>query len=101
MEDTLYFYNICAAFFSSIAFLSNLRSLIYIIQTFDIKQCLYFILFLEAIVGMIATLISFILFSIATSSESHGENFCSGLFVASQLSSFTSSLCNFMISFIR
>ena len=100
MEDVLSSYNICLAVFSSIAFLSNLRSLIYIYQTFDVKQCLYYILFLEAIVAMVATFISVIVFSIATTSDSHGEFFCSGLFVASQLSSFTSSLCNFMISFI-
>ena len=101
MEEVLYWYNICAAFLSCISFLSNLRSLIYIVQTFDLKQCLYYILFLEAIVGMTAMLLSMILFSMATTSESHGQYFCSRLFVVSQLSSFMSSLCNFMISFVR
>ena len=97
------YYNICCAIFSTIAFLSNLASFIYIQKSFDTKRCLYFILRSDAMVVMVVTLMASIMFSLvaATTSQQSNSWFCSILFYASQSTALTSPMCNFMISYIR
>ena len=100
MEDQEY-YNICCAIFSTIAFLSNLASFIYIKKSFDTSKCLYFILSLDAMVVMTVALMAMIMFSSATLQTNCDPWFCSVLFFASQITALTSPMCNFMISYIR
>ena len=99
--ETLIIYNIINTIFSCIAFLSNLGSLIYIIKSFDIKQSFFYILCLDAIVVMTSAFISLIMFAIAISGETLDEISCSFLFMGSQITVFTSPMCNFMVSYIR
>ena len=96
------YYNICCAIFSTIAFLSNLASFIYIQKSFDTKRCLYFILRSDAMVVMVVTLMASIMFSwVATNSQQSNSWFCSILFYASQITALTNPMSNFMISYIR
>ena len=96
------YYNIFCAIFSAIAFLSNLASFTYIHKSFDTKQCLYFILSLDAMVVMVATFMAAIMFSIVlNASQQSNAWFCSILFFASQITALTNQMCNFMISYIR
>ena len=75
------YYNIFCAIFSTIAFLSNLASFTYIHKSFDTKQCLYFILSLDAMVVMVATFMAAIMFSIVSNaSQQPNAWFCSILF---------------------
>ena len=99
--ETLIIYNIINTIFSCIAFLSNLGSLIYIIKSFDIKQSFFYILCLDAILVMISAFVSLIMFSIAISGKTLDEISCSFLFMGSQITVFTSPMCNFMVSYMR
>ena len=100
--ETFLWYNICVSIFSTIAFLSNLGSLIYIKKTFDTRQSLYHILIMDTKVVMISAMISLVMFSIAvTSQDSFNKFSCSGLLLGSAITVVTSPLCNFMVSYIR
>ena len=102
MEDTSFYYNICCAVFSSIAFLTNLASFTYIKKSFDTSKCLYFILSIDALVVVVVSLLSLVMFSIATTVKTDSDAwFCSTLFLSSQITAITSPMCNFMISYIR
>ena len=102
-EDTFYWYNICCALFSSAAFVSNMCGCRYILKTFDVNLCLYRILCLDSIITMVSSFLSAILFSVATFQEENlnDKYFCSMLFYTSQISTLTSPLCYFMISYIK
>ena len=90
-------YNIVIAVFSILAFLSNLSSLIYLRSNFDTKQVYFYILSLDAIITMMATVISMITFF----AIDLGTVACSVLSLGSSVTVLTSPLANFLISFIR
>ena len=100
--ETFFWYNICTSVFSSLAFLSNLGSLIYIKKTFDTQQSLYHILSLDAQVTLVSVVISLAMFGITVTKHNfYDELSCSVLFLGSAITTITSPLCNFMVSLIR
>ena len=99
--ETLVQYNIVILVFSAMGFFCNLGSLIYIIKTFDTKQSFFHILCMDAIVVMLATLVTFIISALAISGQHMGELSCSFLAFGAAITTLTSPLNFLMISLIR
>ena len=99
--ETLVQYNIIILVFSAIAFFCNLGSLIYIIKTFDTNQSFFHILCMDAIVVMLATLVTFIMLALAISGQNMSELSCSFLVYGAAITTITSPMNFLMISLIR
>ena len=99
--NTFTIYNIVLFIFSILACASNVVSLIYIRNTFDIKQCLHYILCLDAIIVIVSTLTTIIMFTIFFITLNFDSLTCFIFFDGTCITLLTGPFCNLMISFIR